>query len=488
MYERAISAEDLARLTAEREAADCKYNEALTSLDAALTRLPELPHAPPGPDEHQVTPLNQHWDVLRGASPLEGLTGWRRKLGAFVWNLLRPAFERQQAFNSLLVDHVNRSIPVGRDTRLAVEATITTLGEQLAALATMQSHLVIYLQQITPYVDTKDREFAGIGRRLDEILEQHISAFGDEMLRRWESMVARSQRDTLRIGELMASHEDVRRTLATVQQTSTALKRELDRLLSTPPPGAEGWGGPPVVQAHAQPDLQQAGATTSDAYKYVGFEDHFRGSRDEIRTRQSEYVDVFAGATGVLDIGCGRGEFLDLLRERGIPARGLDLNLEMVALCRERGLSVDQGDALSYLRGLRDGELGGLIALQVVEHLQPDYLIAVLAAAYDKLRPGSMLVLETINPSCWFAFFESYVRDITHVRPLHPDSLSYYVSASGFQKVAVRFSAPVPDSAKLQRLRGDGDDDAVAAINANVDRLNSLLFTYFDYAVTAERM
>jgi 2-polyprenyl-3-methyl-5-hydroxy-6-metoxy-1,4-benzoquinol methylase len=485
MYERAISAEDLARLKAEREAADRRYNEALTSLDRALTRVPEMPHAPPGPDEHQVTPINQHWDVLRGASPLEGLGGWRRRLAGFVWKLVEPSLQRQQTFNSLLVDHVNRGIPVGRDTRQAVESTIATLRDQLAALSTMQSHLVMFLQQITPYVDTKDREFAGVARRLDEILERHISAFTDEMLRRWESMLARSERESARVSELLASHDDVRRGLAALQQASVGLRRELERVASSGIPVTPREPASPRAES-VRVDLQQAAATTADAYKYVGFEDRFRGSREEIRARQAEYVALFAGARDVLDVGCGRGEFLDLLREAGIPARGLDVNREMVSVCRERGLDVEHGDVLAYLRGLPDGALGGLIALQVVEHLQPDYLIAFLGTAYEKLRPGSTLVVETINPACWFAFFESYVRDITHARPLHPDTLSYYVTASGFQKAAVRFSAPVPDSEKLSRLPGD---DAVAStINASIDRLNSLLFTFLDYTVTAVRM
>ncbi len=89
-----------------------------------------------------------------------------------------------------------------------------------------------------------------------------------------------------------------------------------------------------------------------------------------------------------------------------------------------RGLEVAEGDLLSYLQALPDGALGGLIAIQVVEHLDPDYLMRALDVAYHKLRPGARIVLETINPACWFAFFASYVRDLTHVRPLHPETLT----------------------------------------------------------------
>ena len=93
-----------------------------------------------------------------------------------------------------------------------------------------------------------------------------------------------------------------------------------------------------------------------------------------------------------------------------------------------------------------DQSLGGLFAAQVVEHLEPRYLTQLLDLAFDKLRPGAPIVLETINPACWFAFFESYIRDITHVRPLHPDTLKYLLVASGFQTVDIRYRAPYPEA------------------------------------------
>ena len=201
-------------------------------------------------------------------------------------------------------------------------------------------------------------------------------------------------------------------------------------------------------------------------------------------------MPLFEGASDVLDVGCGRGEFLELLKEKGISARGVDLNEEMAAVCRERGLEATAGDALTYLLAQPDGSLGGLFAAQVVEHLEPDYLMRFLEAAYHKLRPGSKIVLETINAACWYAFFSSYIRDVTHVRPLHPDTLRYLVSASGFQKVSVRFAAPFPEETKLQAVPAASDrpDSVEAVFNENVGKLNSLLFTYMDYAAIGERL
>ena len=117
---------------------------------------------------------------------------------------------------------------------------------------------------------------------------------------------------------------------------------------------------------------------------------------------------------------------------------------------------------------------------------------ALLDAAFEKLRPGASIVLETINPACWFAFFESYIRDLTHVRPVHPDTLKYLLVATGFQHVEIRYRAPYPESDKLQMLAaGSGPQtaltDLVETLNANVEKINRLLFTYLDYAAIGRR-
>src|SRR6185369_7345906 len=95
------------------------------------------------------------------------------------------------------------------------------------------------------------------------------------------------------------------------------------------------------------------------------------------------------------------------------------------------------------------------------EHLEPSYLMRALDVAFHKLRPGSPIVLETINPTCWFAFFSSYIRDLTHVRPIHPETLQYLLRASGFERVEIRYSAPVPEHMKMKTI--DLPADVLAA-------------------------
>jgi len=231
-----------------------------------------------------------------------------------------------------------------------------------------------------------------------------------------------------------------------------------------------------------------------DAFKYLGFEDRFRGSEAEIRARLIDYLPYFDGASNVLDVGCGRGEFLQLLKERGITARGLDLNPEMAEACRAHGLEASTGDALATLRALPDQSLGGIIAVQVIEHLKPAYLSQFLQTAFFKLRPGAPLILETINPACWVAFFESYIRDLTHEQPIHPETLQYMLQASGFASVDVVYRSPIAEGGRLQRVTprpehfgetADPVTELVSTFNHNVDRLNNRLFTFQDYAAIA---
>ena len=473
--------DDLARLRRERLDADRLYNDALTAVDRAMQHVRELPHPPPGYDEFQITPLNERWELLRLKPSERG--GWLRRFRAHVWGMVAPLFERQEAFNAALVDHVNRNVAVHRETTRAIESTLALLGGELERLASFQSRLVLYAQQITPYVDTKDREVAG----LVAAVGAGLSALGDEVQKRGESSLVHERRYDAQLDEL-------RGAVALVQRATGTVKRELERRAAVEERPADARVPPPD-------DAPTPPSRTFDlnAYKYVGFEDRFRGSPEDIRERLSAYLPYFQGARDVIDIGCGRGEFLDLLRERGIPARGVDLNGEMAAICRERGLHAEAADALSYLVAQPDASLGGLFAAQVVEHLQPDYLTQLLDVAGRKLRPGARIVLETVNPACWAAFFSSYIRDISHVQPLHPDTLQYLLLASGFQRVEIRYSAPVPEEWKLQPVRVSGGPAAdrapagelvpamAAVFNENVDKLNGLLFTYLDYAAIGER-
>ncbi len=480
--------DEIERRRAEREAADRAYNDALTALDQALPGPAELPPAPVAYDESQLPGLNDRWRIV-AADPAAGLTGWRRRVALAIWRVVGPVLERQQAFNAALVDHLNRNVESHRTNREAIETTIGAMRGELGRLETFHSTLVQYLQTITRFVDTKDR--SEHIATLTNLTNAGLSGVTDEFRRRWESMVAREQR-------YVAAVDELRTSIASVQQTGLMLKRELERgrAAGVAAPAPAGGGGAKAAAGPASAPSRPAVPATDpvNAYKYVAFENKFRGSEADIRARLLQYVELFAGADGVLDLGCGRGEFLALLRERGIRAHGLDINHEMVEACRAAGLEALEGDALAYLESLPDASLGGLIAVQVVEHFQPAYLTTFLDVAYHKMKPGSKIVLETLNPSCWFAFFEAYIRDITHAWPLHPETLKFLVVGSGFQRVDVRWLSPYPSDTKLQHVELPADARTaslaalVQAFNENVDKANAVMFSYLDYAVVAERI
>lgn len=186
--------DDPERLKADRAAADREYNEALTRLDRAIQQLPaDFPHPPPGPDEHQITPLNTLWRIA--PPPVSGLKG---RLARVVQRAVAPLFEQQQAFNSALVDHLNRNVQVARQTQAAAATTLTLLRDTIADLVRFQSVLVMFAQQITPYVDTRDRDVAGLLRGLSGA----INAVADELMKRSEALMARDTRRDAQLAEL----------------------------------------------------------------------------------------------------------------------------------------------------------------------------------------------------------------------------------------------------------------------------------------------
>jgi O-antigen chain-terminating methyltransferase len=354
-------------------------------------------------------------------------------------------FARQRTFDNKVVD--------------AIDALTDQEGQ--VAFARFQTALIIFLQKITAFVESKDRVVAAAAASR---LEQHE--------------------------QLISQLPDIQAQLAVLQRATQMLTRSAVS-------SQQSAGGSATSNLSNPLNPSNLSNLSNLDYQYVAFEDRFRGSDEEIREKLRAYVPLFAGTSDVLDIGCGRGEFLALVKAAGVSARGLDSNQEMVAAACERGLEVVQADALSHLESLPDGSLGGLMAAQVVEHLSPPYLTRLLATAFQKLRSGAPVVIETINPACWLAFFSSYIRDFTHVQPIHPETLQYLLQASGFGRVTLRYSQPVPEHMKMQpvdvaALAAAGGEAAAVAqmariINANAAILNNLLFTHLDYAAIGYR-
>jgi SAM-dependent methyltransferase len=253
------------------------------------------------------------------------------------------------------------------------------------------------------------------------------------------------------------------------REQAERIVRELEERLTRLERRPAGGG---AVQVAPTVAVQPAAASVPD---YFAFESRMRGSVEVIRERQRPYVDDFRDQAPVLDIGCGRGELLGLLREAGVGARGIDADADMVAFARGEGLEVEQADLVEHLEQLDDRSLGGIFMGQVVEHLPAATLVRALGLAAKKLRPGGLLVAETINPLSPLAL-RSYFADLTHAQPLVPETLELLARQAGFAETELRFL-----NEPAERLT-EPDDPVIAA---NVRRLNKLLFAPLDYALVA---
>jgi O-antigen chain-terminating methyltransferase len=225
--------------------------------------------------------------------------------------------------------------------------------------------------------------------------------------------------------------------------------------------------------------------------RYQEFEDLFRGSREEIMRRQRRYLGYFLGCRRVVDLGSGRGEFLELCRDHGVGAVGVDLNREMIRTCNEMGLEAVEADLVDWLHSQEDGSLDGVFSAQVIEHLDKETLFALLRLAYLKLRPGAYLILETLNTDNLVVASRFY-SDLTHERPIPSTTLEFLAKSFGFRETFVLYSSPMPDEAKLAPVpiesSAAGEQRwALELINANFEKLNQALYTYQDYALVARR-
>lgn len=420
---------DLAALKKRLAEEESAYAHVLGAIDAlANTPLPRGETTEPA-----VEAMNALWKRVEPPEARFGTAKFRRG----IFDVVAPALERQERWNAAVVQVLNGQLEETAGLR--------------ARLADLNAALVHYFQRVLPVIDARDRMATALATTRAELI---LEAFD----RRLESLGRR-------VSGLLA----LRDRLEVVSEETRAVRASL---------AAE----PPA------PAAAQAAARAADDAAYVAFENRYRGDPEEIRERLASYVPHFREAAPVLDLGCGRGEFLALLKEAGIAARGVESNAQMVAHSRSRGLEVAEEDLLVHLRAQPAGALGGVFAAQVAEHLPPAVLQAMLREAHRVLRPGGLLVLETVNPRSVTGFLEVYIRDLTHERPLHPDTLSFVAAAAGFSEVRVETRAPVDVASQLQPVPTAGlPEPAARALNENVARLNALLYGPQEYALFARR-
>jgi SAM-dependent methyltransferase len=306
-----------------------------------------------------------------------------------------------------------------------------------------------------------------LGQRIDD-QDSEIGRMQDRFERRCDSIDERAKSEFV----------EHRRRLDQIERRTRNLLQEV-----------ETGGKTKAVSRAADSGARDAAPVDID---YFEFEALFRGSEEQIKDQQKCFIKYFTGKQNVLDIGCGRGEFLELCRENGIGAMGIDIDADMVLFCQEKGLDVRQADAIGFLDTIEDGLLGGVFMSQVVEHMDPNSLIKLIELCYRKQSDHSYFISETINPESLFVFAHSYYIDMSHVFPAHPKTIEFLLRSAGYQDISMMSLSPVPDEQKLQRValrnyQGTRYEDAFDIHNRNIEKINELLYGDQHYAAIAEK-
>jgi O-antigen chain-terminating methyltransferase len=262
-----------------------------------------------------------------------------------------------------------------------------------------------------------------------------------------------------------------------------ALDTSLDRLQLSPrlarlERGSRAARGT-TQPAQSAPSEQPLHTATGASFDYLAFEARFR-PEESVAERQEAYVDELRSEGRVVDLGAGRGELVKLLTEAGVSAYAVEIEPDFIELMRDEGLEVVDQDAIAHLRGLDNAQLGGIVVSHVVEHLPAAAVTELVALAVDKLAEGGVLILETPNPESLVAGSVNFHRDLTHLRPIHPDTLAFLCDSAGFSQVEIRRLSRVPDKERLPETGAEN-------IDAVVRQLNELLYGYQDYAIVARK-
>lgn len=352
------------------------------------------------------------------------LVAWKRLLRPLVKVPLNDLWERQRIFNVVLLEHLR--------------------GEQ--QLRHRDDRRIAYLEAL-------DAE------GIEELMHHNDALFAraDQKLDRYR----REARDLL--GSLGAA---------------------LAHLETGPPAAASGQGG---QAARPLPDGEPDLAKAREEHAYFELERRYRGTEEEIRERIASYLPYLAAGGPALDLGCGRGEALALLRDHGIAAHGVDGSARMVATCRQRGLDAVQGDLFAALAATPPASLGAVLSFHVVEHLPIASLDRLVRLAWRALRPGGTLILETPSPLSLVVGARNFWLDPTHARPVHPESLQLIYELAGFDPVERLDLRPFPPGERLPEIdlaRLPAEQRALAdAVNRLRDQLDELLYGCQDFGL-----
>lgn len=391
------------------------------------------------------------------------LTFFRRVIRRLLRFLVEPIVAEQNAFNDSVAATVNN----------VYNTTVSTLH----------------------YMDIARNELIGTKHELSTT-QNELSAIRNEL------SATRNELNTTQnelIGtkhELSTTQQALERTAQFLDNEKAALQAAMNDMYTqidnsemqvvkalknyTTPPNA-----PSVTQTPNDASVANGG-DIYDTIDYFDFENHFRGTRHNIKKIQEDYISYFKGNGRVIDLGCGRGEFLELLKKNNFDYIGVDLHDEFVLYCQMKNLNAIKSDAVQYLHDLEDESIGGIFSAHLVEHLETSQLVSLCRRSYEVLKPGGCIIIETPNPTCAATFINGFYLDPSHIKPVHPLTLEYLLKRAGFSGVEIIFTEHSRFNYLLPHLEGDNIHN-LEDFNKGINNITNVLYGSMDYAIIARK-
>lgn len=418
--------------------------------DRVRARHPETSAGTPAIPLPDLTPLVQARDAALGKVAAIGSVNPRP---GGLGNSLVQGWKRLVA--RVLDWHVREQVEFNRKLMNCVDAAIEALNENNRALAALGSQLQMAIELGDEMKDMRDH-----WAKWREEWEGKLSSNEIQFLRSVAELQGAFQhratlmdagyRDLVRAQHAEFTAQLDRNAIDVQQRLWADLERirlEYERLIYSELRTIRQRAQIAASTAAAPPPAPPAEpASVASQFDYGRFAERFRGSEEYVRAGQRFYLAHFTGCRNVLDVGCGRGEFLEMMREAGIAARGIDLGEESVAACRHKGLDAEVADLYPYLAGLPEASLDGIFCSQVVEHLPPERLPEMIKLCASRLARNGAIAIETPNPECLAIFATHFYLDPTHHRPVPHPLLAFYLEEFGFGNIAVRRLAPAVES------------------------------------------
>lgn len=374
-------------------------------------------------------------------------------------SLIEPMVEQQNNFNASATNALNALY----NNEVVTEAFISqqlAINNQVIALLKQQETMKNEIERLASDLSLLVKK---VDEANEEILE--IKRKNNIQKNEWTDSFERQELQVDSLGESIA---EIEKTLDLfTEMTNEFLKKD-------------------DVKSLVPTEIANDSMANYSDIDYFDFEANFRGSQYSVKEKLKDYVKFFPKTGTVVELGCGRGEFLELLDQNNVDAVGVDTYSNFVEYCTKKGLRVFNKNAVEYMDSLEEQSIAGVFAAQVIEHLSTNELVELCNKSYEKLIPGGVLIFETPNPTNLSMYLNGYYMDPTHHNPVHPKTLEYLLKKAGFKEIDIIYTEQSKIDYRLPVLNASGVEN-LKEFNDGINLLSDVFFGSQDYAVIARK-